>query len=267
MAIRFLTHPAPLAVAAAVRELWLLEDDGDLHAGLPKPHVELVVSLSGVHYWRAALSGPDHRFEGAWLTPLQEAARYAWSAGRRRLIGARLEPWAARALFGSLPRGDGSPPLPLQGLIGDEANRLRNGLVQAVTEEARFAAFGSWLLRQPELGLERPLWRENWHRASGLADGLGISSRSLRRRFGQDIGMAPKRWLRLQRLDSVLRDLASPDGTVSLADLADAHGFADQAHLTRELTRMTGATPNRLKRREDGTPPHLLANPGRFVQD
>ena len=267
MDIRFVTHPAPEALSAAIRELWLLEDDGDLHAGLPKPNVELVVSLSGVHHWRASLSGPDHRFECAWLTPLQEASRYAWSAGRRRLVGARLEPWAAHAMFGSLPRGDGSPPPLLRNLIGDEADRLRETLVRAPTDHARFLAFSAWLLRQPALHTRQPIWRDRGYRAGGLADGLGISTRSLRRRFGQDIGMAPKRWLRLKRLDSVLRELASKDGVASLADLADAHGFADQAHLTREITRMTGATPNRLKNRMDGTPPHLLVNPGRFVQE
>jgi len=267
MGVRFVTHPAPEALAGAVRELWLFEDDGDLHAGLPKPNVELVISLSGIHFWRASLSGLDHRFDCAWLTPLQEASRYAWSSGRRRLIGARLEPWAAHSLFGILPRGDGSPPPLLRNLIGDEADRLRDRLTLAPTEEACFLAFSAWLSGQPALQMHRPLWRQHKQRVSDLAEGLGISERSLRRRFSEDIGIAPKRWLRLKRLDGVLRDLASPNGGMSLTDLADAHGFADQAHLNRELTRMTGATPNRLKRRESGTPPHLLINPGRFVQE
>lgn len=266
MTLRFLTSATPPALAGAVKELWLLDDCGQLHAGLPKPYVELVVSLSGIHFWRAWPSGPDHRFSSAWLTPLQDAPRYAWSEGPRRLIGARLEPWAAHAMFGVLPRGTGEPPPVLNRLLGHEADRLRANLLSATNDETRFERFGAWLSEQASL---YPSRQPNTaiDRTTVLADELGISARSLRRRFGEDIGMAPKRWLRLRRLDGVLRELSSGQSGSTLADLAQAHGFADQAHLTRELSSLTGVTPTVLKRRETGTPPHLLGPPGRFLQD
>jgi len=205
MTLRFETYPAPPALAGAVRELWLLEDDGELHAGLPKPYVELVVSLSGTHYWRAEPAGQEHRYDTAWLTPLQRAPRYARSIGPRRLIGARLEPWAAYALFGDLPRGDGEPPPVLNTILGEEADRLRAALVSAADDDARFLSFASWLSDRPALILQHRATIES-DRATSLAKELGVSERSLRRRFGQEIGMAPKGWLRLKRLDGVLRE-------------------------------------------------------------
>lgn len=267
MALRFITSATPAPLIGAVQELWLLEDDGELHAGLPKPYVELVVSLSGVHYWRAGPEEPDHRFSSAWLTPLQEGPRYAWSEGPRRLIGARLEPWAAHAIFGLLPRGDGPPPPVLHSLIGDEADRLRASLMSAGDDETRFSRFAGWLSDRPAMRRARPAPTPAYDRTASLAKALGVSARSLRRRFGAEFGMAPKRWLRLKRLDCVLRELGSGDGDASLADVAQAHGFADQAHLTRELADLTGATPTVLKRRAAGTPPHLLTTRGRILQD
>jgi AraC-like DNA-binding protein len=46
------------------------------------------------------------------------------------------------------------------------------------------------------------------------------------------------------RLQATLRAL---DGDAPLADLASSTGFADQAHATREIKRVTGLTPARLR--------------------
>lgn len=255
--MRFVTSPPPEALQGSVRELWQLEDDGGFHAGLPKPWVELVVSLAGVHWWRSAPAGREHRFVEGWVTPIQTGPRHARAVGRRALIGARLEPWAARALFGPLPPGDGAPPPRLRALIGPEARTLRRRLLAARGEAERFATLAEWLLAQPALlraGVDmRPL-----PRARDLASAMAVSARSLRRRFAAEIGMPPKRWLELHRLDAVLRALREADDVAPLADIAVRHGFADQAHLSREVGRWTGATPRRLQRRAAGLPPHLL---------
>jgi transcriptional regulator GlxA family with amidase domain len=92
----------------------------------------------------------------------------------------------------------------------------------------------------------------------GIAAAMRVSPRALRRRFASAAGVAPKRWLRLSRLDGVLRDPALADPRQSLARLAAEHGYADQAHLAREVARFTGATPSALRTRAAGLPPHLL---------
>ena len=57
----------------------------------------------------------------------------------------------------------------------------------------------------------------------------------------------------------VLRDAGLSDTRQSLAAIAIAHGYADQAHLSRELVSLTGATPGKVRRRSKRSPPHLLA--------
>ncbi len=86
---------------------------------------------------------------------------------------------------------------------------------------------------------------------------LGIGDRQLRRRFGDAVGYGPKtleRILRFQRFLALAtpgheitgHEIAAADespGPRDLARLAFEAGYADQAHLTRECTRLAGLPP------------------------
>lgn len=79
-------------------------------------------------------------------------------------------------------------------------------------------------------------------RIAQLTDALGLSERTLRRRCESAFGYGPKtleRILRFQQFLGLLRRSTAP----RLAELAAASGFADQAHLTREVQRLGGLTP------------------------
>ncbi|MEU4981620.1 helix-turn-helix transcriptional regulator [Streptomyces sp. NPDC021969] len=80
---------------------------------------------------------------------------------------------------------------------------------------------------------------------AATADVLGIGARRLHRRSLAAFGYGPKtlaRVLRLQRALALVRN-----GT-PLAETATRTGYADQAHLTREVRELTGATPRELLR-------------------
>jgi AraC-like DNA-binding protein len=232
-----------------------------MRAGLPKPYVELVISLSGVHWWRSAPASEEHRYDIGWVTPVQTSARYARAVGIRRLVGARLEPWVAQAWLGPLPIGDGSPPPHLASLLGSEARRLHRDL-RTVPEGNVLAAFSDWLALQP--ALREACARTAAIRPTGtvvghMAERTNVKPRSLRRTFGRRSGVAPKRWLLLHRLDGVLRDERLADPDFPLAQLAADHGFSDQAHLCRDFRRFTGASPKAFRRRDPTMPSHMLA--------
>lgn len=75
-----------------------------------------------------------------------------------------------------------------------------------------------------------------------ILDRLDISPRTLRRRCQEAFGYGPKtldRILRFQRFLGLARQRAEP----RLADLAFEAGYADQAHLTREVRRLSGFSP------------------------
>ncbi|HET9472995.1 MAG TPA: AraC family transcriptional regulator, partial [Steroidobacteraceae bacterium] len=82
-------------------------------------------------------------------------------------------------------------------------------------------------------------------RINTLARTAGMSMRGFQIRFHAAVGLAPKEFARLERLRATLRNLDQRGA--SIADLALDRGFADQAHVTREMRRITGLTPARLR--------------------
>ena len=77
---------------------------------------------------------------------------------------------------------------------------------------------------------------------AGLCATLALSERQLRRRFDDAVGYGPKTMQRVLRFRKVLAQLTvTPQA--DLATLAVQFGYTDQAHLTRETTRLAGLPP------------------------
>jgi AraC-like DNA-binding protein len=76
----------------------------------------------------------------------------------------------------------------------------------------------------------------------GLAEWLSTAPRSLRDRVYRDAGLSPKRLLRVLRLHSALRAAWGQD--LPWSAVAYMAGYADQAHLTREVRALLGETPS-----------------------
>ena len=80
---------------------------------------------------------------------------------------------------------------------------------------------------------------------AGIYRSLGVGERAVQRRFRRYVGLTPKqaaRALRQTALTLALRD--EDDG---LAGLARAHGYADQAHMSREYRELAGLPPGRYR--------------------
>jgi AraC-like DNA-binding protein len=90
--------------------------------------------------------------------------------------------------------------------------------------------------------------------ARDLARTVGLSERQLHRRCSSAFGYGPAFLLRISRLQRVLRMARVHSGPPSLADLAVAAGYADQAHLSREVRALMGTTPAELVRRSPRCP-------------
>nr|WP_238341951.1 helix-turn-helix domain-containing protein [Actinopolymorpha rutila] len=89
-----------------------------------------------------------------------------------------------------------------------------------------------------------------------------LGERQFRRRFSAAVGYGPATFARIARLVRV-RDLARGHPRATLADLAAAAGYTDQAHLARDCRDLTGATPSALLRagQDPEPPPDRRAGP------
>lgn len=75
-----------------------------------------------------------------------------------------------------------------------------------------------------------------------LAECEAISERQLNRKFGQWIGISPKKFSEVVRFQSVLHSIQSGGG-LDWTELALKHSFFDQAHLIRDFRRFYGDSP------------------------
>ena len=150
----------------------------------------------------------------------------------------------------------------LEALWGRSGACLRERLLEARTPGDALAVMESVLLRQLTGGTPDPAVlaaAEALTRGLPVSDvsrDLGLLPRTLRRRFTAQVGLTPKRFARVQRMQRVVRGLHG-QSQVDWAALAAEHGYADQPHLADEFRELVGVTPNEyLRSRIDG-PNHL----------
>lgn len=97
-----------------------------------------------------------------------------------------------------------------------------------------------------ERAVKRQLASDGRERIETTAAAVGMSVRNLQVRFLGCVGLGAKEFARVLRLQATLRSLDA--GEAALAQIASDAGFADQAHATREVARITGTTPAALRR-------------------
>jgi AraC-like DNA-binding protein len=80
-------------------------------------------------------------------------------------------------------------------------------------------------------------------RTRGRARLAGVTPRQLRRDFAHWLGVSPIEYRRVVRLQRSLGHIAQG---VPLASIAASQGYADQAHMTREIFDWTGIVPSQV---------------------
>jgi AraC-like DNA-binding protein len=90
--------------------------------------------------------------------------------------------------------------------------------------------------------------RTDLTRVDALAAELGVTVRTLQRRFDRHLGVGPKWVLRRCRIQDALGVIES-GGEVDWAGLAVELGYADQSHFTNAFTALVGTPPGEYTKR------------------
>lgn len=227
------------------------------HRGLPSPYLTLIVTFDEPLV--IARHVDPRRTPGAYDTligGLHTTPAIITHGGSQSGVQLAVHPHGARSLFG-LPAGELSGiDFELGELCAPLARELQQRVQAASSWSQRFDAIDQVLLRamdparapSPEvLQAWRILRSDAGTSTAALARRVGWSERHLRSRFVTEIGLTPKAASRVFRFDLARRDLQrrGASGTFSLADLAPAHGYYDQAHLAREFRALAGCSPTR----------------------
>lgn len=144
----------------------------------------------------------------------------------------------------------------LEDVLGPAGRDLRLRLEDAGTtdeqlvllEEATLGRAGArGVVAEPTtVQLANALARRPVLRVDALERMAGWSQRHLRRQLERDLGLSPKRYLRLLRFSTVmerLREGRRQGQQPAWRDLALGAGYADQAHLITEFRGFTGLSP------------------------
>jgi AraC-like DNA-binding protein len=142
------------------------------------------------------------------------------------------------------------------GDLSGEVRTLGGQLAEAVGNEVRFAVLDRFIagragamVPDPEVEAALALLAHDGPRpAERAADAIGWSRKRLARRVRDATGLLPRAVTRLARFERFAGALQSAPGE-SLAEHAAAAGYADQAHLTRDVRRLAATTPSDLRAR------------------
>ena len=165
----------------------------------------------------------------------------------------RLSPTGARALLGERLQPD-----TWEGGLPPDVQRWAEAIAEAPTFEARVAlADAFWRARIPSSRVWSADATRMLARTAGsasvtdVASVLGVSARTLRRRFTDDVGLGVKLFGQIERYRQAHGLLLRSPGT-SWTDICARFGYADQAHFVRAFRRFSGGTPTRWSPDEHG---------------
>lgn len=145
------------------------------------------------------------------------------------------------------------------------ATELRDRLLEASTWEARFLVLERFLLmvmqppdRYSAINFAlREFDRSPTSSVSAVTDKVGFSARHFNKIFRDRVGLTPKLFCRIRRLQQVL-DLVSSKDQVDWTDIAIACGYFDQAHFIHDFRMFANCTPTEYLAQRGFHPCHVV---------
>jgi AraC-like DNA-binding protein len=202
----------------------------------------IVTVASGSEHWapRSVLVGPStQRREDLKLT------------GTLQVLSIRFSPIGFRALFGIPARLLRDQAIEAEMVLGPEIVEVYEQL--GAVEPVRWQTIAEeYLLKRVRTLTPSTETRiagkaaASMHRSRGrvsvaeVAAQSAVSTRHLERVIQEQVGVSPKMFGRLLRLDQALAQLNQRS---NWAEIAIACGYFDQSHMVRDFRAMTGATP------------------------
>jgi AraC-like DNA-binding protein len=232
-----------------------------VHRGLPAPYLAMILSL-GAPTRVTRMSHPEQppdAFMGL-VGGLHTQPAEITHNGSMSGLQLDITPAGARSLLG-LPSGElGALTVSLDDILGPEAGELHERLAGAPDWTSLFATLDRFLLRRVGSAPEAPaplthawdiiLRSGGTATVDGVAREVGWSRRHLGARFAQEFGLTVKEALRVARFHRSRHALQRRPET-TIADIAAVSGYADQAHMAREWSRLAGCSPSTWLRTEE----------------
>ncbi|WP_162453611.1 helix-turn-helix domain-containing protein [Phytoactinopolyspora mesophila] len=280
-------EPAP-ALAPFVDVLWYVDEPlpPGRERAVPNGSMQIVVNLGAdvLRWYDGDGLATMHSTRGSGLCGAIAHPVGIDTADQRASVGVAFRPGGVAPFFHPPADALVEPVIGLDTLWGRDGASLRERLLEQPTPEAMLRTLERLLLARvirPELmpRLDRfpppsrrstPAPRDGMGYAIGalgqgatigaVVDRLGMTPSTFTRRFRAAVGLNPKPFARIRRLQRVLGGLRGETEQDWAAVAAD-HGYFDQAHMINEFRALTGVTPGQYRPRAPGEQNHIPLGP------
>lgn len=241
--------------------------------GFPKTAMSLVFNLNDSFKLYA-----DEQFDRFtdykkyWVAGLQTQPTYVESYGESKMIVVQFRTLGAYVFLNHPLREFTNSYVPLDCLFDKEAEETWEQIHEAPTIREKFRCTEKFLYRKllthkvPNekliASLDALLHTDEQVSINTLCKQHNISRKHLNFLFREYLGVSPKMWSSINRLQLILRTIsAAPPG--KLTTLAHRLDFFDQAHFNNSFKRFTGLKPNDYVRTVEQIPslkiiPHFI---------
>jgi AraC-like DNA-binding protein len=239
-----------------VELLWFhegLDCDHGLERVLPDGSMELIINLQDEprHVFDRVTHRPRRAYRRSWVSGAHSEFIVIDRVRNASMIGVHFRPGGAHAFFG-LPLSElRNQVIDLDTLWNGEANNVRDELLEAKGPDAKFRILEDALLarwhggetqhRAVRYALDRFTRETESVTIREVTEEIGLSPRHFIEIFSQQVGMTPKVFCRLRRLQRALEKMQKRH--VGWADLAADCGYYDQAHFIRDFREFCGVRP------------------------
>lgn len=234
---------------------------------LPRGALTIVIDVSG--------SDDADFFAADGVTPVAVAPAFAVGAGtqsyitcvapRRAVLTVHFRPAGAQRFINVSAGELEDRCVSIDQLWGRDGIVLRERLVEESSAARRVALVETFLMSRLPTATERPhpdvatalaaIDANPSMRVSAIREESGLSAKAFTALFRDEVGLAPKAYLRVRRLQAAVRRL---DGRGGLgADIAADLGYFDQPHFIREFRGFAQTTPNEYLRSRSPMPGHV----------
>jgi AraC-like DNA-binding protein len=225
---------------------------------LPSVRVVVIVNLGEpIRVFSPGHGGWSEQAVG-FVAGLHDTYALTETSGSQAGMQIDLTPVGAHLLFG-LPMDElAQRVVTLEELFGAEGVLFREALAEAPGWLERFALVDEFLIellddaRSPVPSVTRALHR--LHESGGrvpvgaIAAEIGCSRRHLISRFREQVGVTPKLLARILRFERAVA-LVDAGTEMGWAEIAQACGYYDQAHMIRDFNQFAGSPPSEFARR------------------
>lgn len=204
-------------------------------------------------FYQNKMHSAPYRLPASFLYGQLDTYRNVWIQGKIRLLIAVLHPFGAAALF-KIPASElRNEIIGCADCFGTNFEWVSDQIASSPAIHDKIRVTEHFLLSRLQNPAQDNTLVTNAvdiiHSQNGLVSVAqlttltGATERQLQRKFEEQVGISPKRYAGITRMQHALRMLRRKSAHLSLAGIACEAGYFDQAHLIREMKNLSGLTP------------------------